>query len=135
MPELSGSKLAELTGKSWRTVKKRLAEALIYPIRTTGTTDFYESVEALRAIYVNDSDPDELDANRERARRDKEHADKLALDNKLRRGELSVTETTLRSFGALISAARARLIQIPDALGQFCDARYAPVIVAEARKR
>jgi hypothetical protein len=76
-----------------------------------------------------------LDANRERARKDKEMADKLSLENQLRRGELSVTKQIVSAFGGLVAAARSRLIQIPDALGQFCDARYATVIVAEARRR
>lgn len=133
MREVSGNALAELTGKSWRTVKRRLEEAGIKPLRSEGNADLYDSAEALKAIYAGVGE--ELDSNHERARKDKEMADKLSLENQVRRGELTVTEEVLGAMGAIVAAARARLIQIPDAVGQFCDARYAPIIVAEVRRR
>jgi hypothetical protein len=62
-------------------------------------------------------------------------ADKLALENRVRRGELVEADSVEHSWASIVSAARARLIQLPDAIGQFCDAKYAPIVTAETRKR
>jgi len=77
----------------------------------------------------------ELDGPRERARKDKESADKLAMENAVRRGELIEMEEVERGYGSLVMAARARLIQLPDAIGQFCPPSVAGVVIAEVRKR
>lgn len=79
-------------------------------------------------------DGDELDPQKERARRDKEMADKLALENAERRGELVVLSEVVEHFGGHIDRCCSRLEQIPDALGQFCDPRVASVIVPECRR-
>lgn len=75
-----------------------------------------------------------LDGNAERARKDKESADKLALENAVTRSELGKLSEMEEWFGGHIDRCRARLIQTPDALGQFCDPRNAAVVVAEARR-
>src|SRR5688572_18863745 len=69
-----------------------------------------------------------LDAAHERARKDKEMADKLALENAVRRAELVEASVVSGEWASIVSNVRARLIQLPDAIGQFCDAKYAPVI-------
>lgn len=89
----------------------------------------------LSTVYQAIAETRALNAAYERARKDKETADKLALENRVRRGELCESNQVLQEFGGVISDARARLIQLPDALGQFCDPKYAVVITAEARKR
>lgn len=77
---------------------------------------------------------DGLDAVAERARKDKEAADKLALENAVTREELGKLDEMEEWFGGHVERSRARLIQIPDALGQFCEPRNAAVVVAEARR-
>ena len=49
MKEISINELAELTGKTSGTVKKRLSE--IQPVRTDRRGAYYASPEALAAIY------------------------------------------------------------------------------------
>lgn len=75
-----------------------------------------------------------LDGNAERARKDKEAADKLALENAVTRGELGRISDVVEWFGGHVDRCRARLLQVPDAIGQFCDARNAAVVVAEVRR-
>src|SRR4051812_21033109 len=68
---------------------------------------------------------EELDGNAERARKDAEAADKLALENAETRSELGRLTEMEEWFGGHVERARARLIQIPNALGQFVDPRTA----------
>lgn len=75
-----------------------------------------------------------LDGNAERARKDKESADKLALENAETRGELGKLSEMEDWFGGHVERARARLIQIPNALGQFVDPRTSGSVVAESRR-
>jgi hypothetical protein len=76
----------------------------------------------------------ELDGNAERARKDKEAADKLALENAQTRNELGRIDEMATVFGGHIERARARLIQVPDVLGQFCDPKSGPKLIGEARR-
>jgi phage terminase Nu1 subunit (DNA packaging protein) len=80
MTEISGSKLAELTGKSWRTIQRRLSAARIEPVLTQGKAHLFDSVVALAAIFEVDRDTDVLDLSAERARLARLQADRLELD-------------------------------------------------------
>jgi hypothetical protein len=88
----------------------------------------------LVAWYVDRCSGEKLDANRERARKDAEAADKLALENAVTRSELGRLSEMEEWFGGHVERARARLIQIPDAVGQFCDPRNAAIVVTEVRR-
>jgi hypothetical protein len=76
----------------------------------------------------------DLDANKERARKDKESADKLALENARTRGELAAVTEIADWYGAHIDRCSTRLDQIPDALGQLCDPRIAAIVIPECRR-
>lgn len=78
--------------------------------------------------------PDGLDGHAERARKDKESADKLALENARTRGEVGLIAEVAEHFGAHIDRCCARLEQIPDALGQFCEPRVAALLIPECRR-
>lgn len=58
----------------------------------------------------------ELDAEQQRARRDKEQADHLALRNATTRGELAPVEELDAIWSQHIAAARARLLSMPSKL-------------------
>lgn len=75
-----------------------------------------------------------LDGPAERARKDKESADKLALENAERRGELAPIAEIADVIGGHIDRCCTRLDQIPDALGQFCEPRIATIVVPECRR-
>jgi len=118
-------------GQSDKTVRRALGDTP--PDGTRGETQprYYLST-VFNSLMNLDGD---LDANRERARKDKEMADKYALENRVRRGELLESQTVEREYGQFVISARARLIQLPDAIGQFCPPAVAASIVAETRKR
>ena len=75
----------------------------------------------------------QLDGPHERARRDKEMADKLALENRTRRGELIEAEEVQRGYGSLVMAARARLIQLPDSVAPLVPPASAAAVVGRVR--
>jgi phage terminase Nu1 subunit (DNA packaging protein) len=84
--------------------------------------------------YFENEDGD-LDLSRERAMLAQSQRKRIDLDMRVRERELMPVSEALDHFGAILTDCRARLIQIPDAVGQFCDPKYAPVVVAEVRKR
>lgn len=98
--------------------------------RGKGTQALWYLTSVLQALGGGE----ELDGNAERARKDSEAADKLALENAETRGELGKLSEMEDWFGGHIERARARLIQIPNALGQFVDPRYSGSVVAESRR-
>jgi hypothetical protein len=98
--------------------------------RGKGTQALWYLTSVLQALGGGE----ELDGNAERARKDSEAADKLALENAETRGELGRLSEMEEWFGGHIERARARLIQIPNALGQFVDPRTAGSVVAESRR-
>jgi len=75
-----------------------------------------------------------LDGGQERARKDKEAADKLALENAQTRGEVGLISEIAERLGGHIDRCCSRLEQIPDALGQFCEPRIAAVVIPECRR-
>lgn len=68
---------------------------------------------------------DGLDPIAERARKDKEHADKLALENQARRGELVDVGEVGALWAKLASETRSRLLSIPT--------KAAPLVIGCAR--
>lgn len=71
-----------------------------------------------------------LDGSYERARRDKETADKLALENALRRGELAEVSQVQSTWADHIAAARAKLLSMPTKLGPQLTHVADPNIIA-----
>lgn len=130
--KVSGSELARLTGMAWRTIRARMDAAGITGTKNGAATEF-ESAEALRAIYLPTGN-EQLDGNHERARKDKELADKLSLENKVRRKELIPLDVVIHGVGGLIANANSKLRQIPHAIGQHVPADIRPRVVGESAK-
>lgn len=89
---------------------------------------------AVRWYFHEHVDHDKLDAQRERARRDKESADKLALENARTRGELASIAEIAEWYGGHVDRCTTRLEQVPESLGQMCEARIAAIVVPECRR-
>lgn len=68
---------------------------------------------ALVAWLVQRHGGSDLDPVHERARRDKEQADRLALENRLRRGEVAPLAEVARAWEAVLQACRLRLLRLP----------------------
>jgi len=106
--------MSDITGKSSRTVSKRINEAGLQAIRKEGRAILYNSVDAMNAIYLPmieaaQAEPaSDIILDDERARETKERADNLALKNSQLRGELvpiSAVKWLYGRTGAFISSA------------------------------
>ncbi len=126
--KLTYQQIADLTGKHKNTVINRLnASTLTHEDQGPGKAKLWESVDSLAVIYevefsysgcVND---DELDYNRERARAEKERADKLELNNAERRKELLPAQEVKREWINIITNAKIKLTGLPSKLSALTD--------------
>lgn len=94
-----------------RLVKFRTVEVLLWLYGERPSIKLVSDREA-RAAGGEESDPERryLDPDQERARKDSEMADKLALQNQERRGELIETAAAVASFVEVIGAAKAKVL-------------------------
>jgi phage terminase Nu1 subunit (DNA packaging protein) len=76
----------------------------------------------------------ELDPVRERARKDKELADKYALENEVRRGTLRRVEEVADLWTRHILSARARLLRLPNDIAAAVEQKYRAVVHAIAKE-
>jgi hypothetical protein len=125
---LSIAQLADLTHRAPKTIVKRLEEQGVRTAETDGGGGkFYRGHEALPAIYLDKR----FDFNAEKARREKEAADKLALENAQAREELIPGTDLEEVLAAVWTAASQKL--------QGIGTKLAPIVVcaasaAEAKK-
>jgi phage terminase Nu1 subunit (DNA packaging protein) len=125
--QLSYSQLTELTGKDYKTIRKRFESAGLGPIsRSPGKATLWESVAALEAIYDpaannNHSTDGEIDFEKERARAEKERADKLELENAARRRELIDATEAGRAFESVLGSFKTKLSGLPSRLSAIVD--------------
>lgn len=113
----------------WKAVKERGCPSL----GKFGRETRYDWREVF-AWRIADLMPDDLDPARERARKDSEHADKLAMENAVRRGELAEVAQVERVWSDCIAIAKARLLGIGSKLGpQLVNIADATVISAAIR--
>ena len=131
MPLISGSQISDLTGASWRTVRKRLDAAGLSPTRD-GAADMWESTTALRAVLV-EAKPNGLDPQQERARKDAAQALKTEMENQRRAGELMVAADAAAAWAAHISAAKTKLLSLPTKLPPLLEGKPAPVMATLLR--
>ena len=112
LSQLTTNQLAELTGSTNRTVKKRLAD--VPPVRVTAHASYYSPREALPAIYLGDpSASDSRELTRERVRLAREQADATALKNAQARRELAPVALLAWVLGKVGGQIAAILETIP----------------------
>lgn len=141
LTRLSLNQLCELTGKTFRTVKKKLEE--MEPSEKDGRTLYYESKEALRLIYWepysgipkggadgSPEDPNLLDPVYQRARKERAQANKIEIEVQVLRSELIPSEVVEQTWSAMVAAFRARVLAIPSRAAASVLTRRTP---ADAR--
>lgn len=135
MKLVSISEIAEFSGRTFRTVKRRIEEAGLAPVRRTKKSDLYDSRAAFDLFRPALPQPSEdLDLNAERARLAKEQADKTALENAARRGQMVDALVVVNEWTDQIAAARSRLLSAPTKLApQLVDLSDANVIATAIR--
>jgi hypothetical protein len=136
MVKLSLSELADLTGKSFRTVKRRITDAGVQPVERTPKSALYASADALQAIYAPEAmKVGELDLGAERARLAKMQADRIERDLMIDAGELVRLDEVTDWYGEHVTNCRARLLQLPGAVAVVFDREIATRIEQECRSR
>jgi len=114
LSRLSINQLCELTGRSHRYVKRRLAEAGVEPVGEDGRSRLYPAPEALFAVLGSGADGSRLDPRQERARLDRLRSDWQALKNARERGELVPGSDLDEAMEYLVVMTRQRLLAIPN---------------------
>lgn len=127
---ISLTEASELTSKAWRTCKRRAQEAGLEP----NGEDLYPSDKLLEVIYATGGESDSLDLQAERARLAKWQADKTEQEVEVRAGDLLPREEVIGWVSNMIVTVKTRLVQIPNAVGQLIDQKYAPTVIAEIKR-
>lgn len=129
--------LADVLGRSENTITNWLSEGMprVSAGVVRGKSDEYDTAEVIRWLVARESgsnaigeDGEVISFEAERARLTKEQADKVAMDNAVKRGDLmSVTEVA-KHWAGLVVNAKTRLLSIPTkAAPLVIGARSLPV--------
>src|SRR4051812_48052172 len=115
MPRLySKSELSEELGKDRRTIGFALENVKADGVK--GGFPAYYIMTAVRAIYLTGSQGARLDPNHERARKDREMADKLAMANQAARGKLVRVDAVKKYLTGEVIRIRTRFLALPTRL-------------------
>jgi phage terminase Nu1 subunit (DNA packaging protein) len=124
---------SSITSYSTKTVKEKLAKLFESPSARPELPDFVEAVIAdlsQTAAGRNKPSPEgQLDPHHQRARKDKEHADKLQMENELRRGELVEEEEIRRAWIQISTSIRVGLMALPSRMALEISAMDSPRLI------
>ncbi|WP_171966494.1 terminase small subunit [Mariprofundus micogutta] len=114
-----------MTGKAPRTIKKRLTEAKLEPVRQEGRTALYGSVDALAALYPQEAakrptGSSDIDIDVEKARETKARADGLEIKNAVSRRELVPVGVVEWLVGGVCAKLASGLESLPVKLKRRC---------------
>ena len=107
--------IAVETGFTQRAVAKALARCKVADKK--GRANCYWLRDALPLLYGNESRG--IDLGEQRARQHREMADKLEMENRVRRGELVDAKAMTALWRALTTETRQRLMMIPARVGDL----------------
>lgn len=116
---LSITDLQRITGISSTTIAKRLFT--LEPVERRGRAIIYDARAALVMIYTDNKPADKINLDDEKARTEKNRADKLEMENKVRTGELVERKKVQKGLEDAFAAVRAKLLSIPT--------KAAPVVI------
>lgn len=119
--------VAQAFGKSARTIQTWSDEGM--PRNADDSYDLPVCIEWRERGTVGDLDPAQ-----ESARKNAAIADKTEMEIAVRAGELMAISEAVAWYAEHIGRCKSRLMQVADAVGQFCDARTAAIVVAQVRR-
>lgn len=112
MTMLTPTQLQEVTGKSYPTIRKRIANLM--PVHEDGNTRYYNAQEAIAAIMLADDGRGmSLDLQKERARLAKEQADKTAMENAEKRGDLVSSRKMAEAWANVLTTVKTKFLSVP----------------------
>lgn len=132
--ELTGPQAASFTGVSYRQFMNYLDGP--FPPPRQGNKKFRSDDlgkwlrdKVTRELRVEiDEDPTKINAAHERARKDKESADKLSLENRVRRGELVEASEVKLGWMSIVMKVRTRLMGLPASIAPLIAVEDDPAI-------
>lgn len=112
---VSYNQLSDLTGKTYRTIKKRIDAAGIEPEAMKGNAQMFDSVNVLQVIYSTGAEDagDVLDLQQERAKLAQAQTEKIEIQIHQMQGDLVPAEEVTKAWQLLVGAMRARLLSMP----------------------
>ena len=133
---VSINQLQQLTGSSYRTIKKRLAD--LDPVSSEGNVIYYDPKRALPIFYGQDDDSgfkrSELDI--EKTRFEKARADKTELEVEVIRAKLLPADVVEQVWGDILARFRARMLAVPTRLATVLKNQTDTLVIeAEIREK
>ena len=110
--QITYNELTELTGRTYRTVKGRLEKAGLKPVNKDGRAIFFESSEALEAVYAPKNQDEKLVLEDERAKLTIEQRRKVKRDNDIADGKVAPVEL----ITVVLSKATGEIVAVLEAL-------------------
>jgi phage terminase Nu1 subunit (DNA packaging protein) len=114
------NQLAEIVGVTSRTLTEWQKEGLPFAPKR-GRENGYNTAEVIEWIVAKEvskklvlSDGQAIDADYERARKDREMADRIAMENRVRRGELMEIEQVKKGWIDILSTVKSRILSLPS---------------------
>ncbi|MBW2053498.1 MAG: DUF1441 family protein [Deltaproteobacteria bacterium] len=117
--EISINQLMEISGMSYRTIKKRLEG--LSPERKEGRAYLYESTKVLPILFNWKPAKRDLVLNEERARLAKEQADAQELKNAQLRGQLIPAADVAEAWSKIVVAVKQHVLALPSRLAQMLE--------------
>lgn len=129
MKQVSYNELTELTGKSYRTLKKKL-----YGLTPVGKgksgAKLWDSIQALERIYAStngtgghEGGQDEVfDLSQERAMLAREQREKVMIENAEKKKQLIPADKVKEVWARIVVAVKTQLLALPDRLAQLLEA-------------
>lgn len=109
---LNLQEIEQLTGFTFKTIKKRLQSAGLKPVRKKGKATLYDTYELLPALYKKQSsDAEQLTL--ERARLAKVQAEKVKVETSRLLGKLVDKEEWCKDWSAMIVDFKNKLLSLP----------------------
>ncbi len=109
--------LEDLTGCSFKTIKKKLSSVGISPVKVSQKGTFYDSGEALRAIYAGQAQ-EELNLQEERAKLAKAQTEKTQYETEKLKKNLVSAEDVVSEWSKYINNVRSKLLLLPTKMSK-----------------
>ncbi len=109
-PIMNLADLEVLTGKTFKTLKKRLEN--LEPVKVTPKGNFYDARQALPLLYESKKEG-ELDLSTERAKLANAQTEKTIIETDKLKEKYILVEDAYRDFSTVILNARAKLLLLP----------------------
>ena len=134
--KVNKTKLAEIFGVSQKTLTEWQKDGLPVEDRGgKGQSNTYDTGECIAWRFNSLMTGDGFDFNKERARKEKESADKLEMENEVTRGALVLSTEVSQAWGEEFSRVKNKLMAAPPKIAPLMVAIKTPAEAQEIIKK